>query len=316
MFIHTVHKNPELEAFRHEVREFCNAHLAPNTRRKLELGQHLERDEHDAWLRAVGAKGWLTGKWPVEHGGLGWGPEQAAILSKELGAAGAPWLIPFGTTMVGPAIYTFGTEAQKQQYLPAIAANETWWCQGYSEPGAGSDLASLRTRAVLDGDTYVVNGQKIWTTLAHWANMMFYLVRTDPDVKKQDGISFLLIDMNTPGITVKPIVSIDMSHHLNEVFFDDVRVPRENLIGEPNKDWTYAKFLLANERVGVAEVDKFKRYISQYQQLLAQTSDAGKPLLENQEFRAQLADLNTRLASLQALVNDQLAAPQVWTSHQ
>jgi len=146
--------------------------------------------------------------------------------------------------------------------------------------------------------------------------MMFYLVRTDPDVKKQDGISFLLIDMNTPGITVKPIVSIDMSHHLNEVFFDDVRVPRENLIGEPNKGWTYAKFLLANERVGVAEVDKFKRYISQYQQLLAQTSDAGKPLLENQEFRAQLADLNTRLASLQALVNDQLAAPQVWTSHQ
>jgi len=144
MFIHTVHKNPELEAFRHEVREFCNAHLAPNTRRKLELGQHLERDEHDAWLRAVGAKGWLTGKWPVEHGGLGWGPEQAAILSKELGAAGAPWLIPFGTTMVGPAIYTFGTEAQKQQYLPAIAANETWWCQGYSEPGAGSELAHPR----------------------------------------------------------------------------------------------------------------------------------------------------------------------------
>ena len=225
-----------------------------------------------------------------------------------MGKAGAPWLVPFGTTMVGPVIYTFGTEAQKQQYLPAIRRNETWWCQGYSEPGAGSDLASLRTQAVRDGDDYIVNGQKTWTTLAHWADMMFCLVRTDPDVKKQDGISFLLINMNTPGITVKPIVSIDMSHHLNEVFFDDVRVPRANLVGEENKGWTYAKFLLANERVGVAETGKFKRYIAQYRQLLQQTHCAGRPLIEDQEFRTQLADLRTRLSALEALVADQLSS--------
>ena len=307
MFIHQFEPDHELEAFRAEVREFCARELAPETRSKMDLGQHLTQSEHDVWLKALGAKGWLAGKWPKDHGGLGWTPLQAAAFQEELGNAGTPWLVPFGVTMVGPVIYTFGNEAQKQKYLPGIVRNDTWWCQGYSEPGAGSDLAGLRTRAVRDGDHYVVNGQKIWTTLAHWADMMFCLVRTDPDAKKQEGISFLLIDMKTPGITVKPIVSIDLSHHLNEVFFEDVRVPVENLVGEENKGWTYAKFLLAHERVGVAEIGKFRRYLGYLDDMLAQTREAGVPLSEQPAFRTRRVELDAQLARLEALLDDQHA---------
>ena len=310
MFIRSAEPDPGLEAFRSEVRDFCRQHLPDEIRRKQERGQKMDREEYGAWLRRLGERGWLTGKWPVEHGGLGWSPDQYAVFSEELARAGAPPLVPFGTTMVGPVIYTFGTDAQKARYLPGIIKHDTWWCQGYSEPGAGSDLASLKTRAVLEGDHYVVNGQKIWTSFAHWADMMFCLVRTDPDVKKQEGITFLLIDMNTPGITVRPIIGITKGHHLNEVFFEDARVPVENRVGDEGKGWTYAKFLLGNERVGVAEIGKFERYLSSLRQLLADTKDGGIPLAESPEFQRKLADLEVTLETVKALLADQLAAAQ------
>ena len=308
MFIHSPTPDPSLETFRAEVRSFIAQSLPEDTRRKEERGQHIDRDEYGDWLHKLGARGWLTGKWPKEAGGLDWSPEQYSILSEELGRGSAPPIVPFGVTMVGPVIYTFGTEAQKQKYLPGIMKHETWWCQGYSEPGSGSDLASLRTRAVRDGDHYIVNGQKIWTSYAHWADMIFCLVRTDPEVKKQEGISFLLIDMKTPGITVKPIIGITKGHHLNEVFFEDVRVPVENLIGEENKGWTYAKFLLANERVGVAEVGKFERYLAHLKHLLEHTKEGGEPLLSDPQFQRKLAELEVSLETVRALVADQLAA--------
>ncbi|MEM7403847.1 MAG: acyl-CoA dehydrogenase family protein [Pseudomonadota bacterium] len=310
MFIRTAQDDPSLDAFRAQVRAFCEDNLPEDLRRKQELGQHLDREEYGDWLRQLGQKGWLTGKWPKAHGGLEWGPEQSAIFSEELGRASAPPIVPFGVTMVGPVIYTFGNDEQRQRYLPGITRHDTWWCQGYSEPGAGSDLASLRTRAVRDGDHYVVNGQKIWTSYAHWADMMFCLVRTDPDVKKQEGISFLLIDMNTPGITVRPIIGITKGHHLNEVFFEDVRVPVENLIGEEGRGWTYAKFLLGNERVGVADIGKFERYLEHLRYLLGETREDGRPLSEESEFQRKVADLEVTLETVKALMADQLAAAQ------
>ncbi|HUS98448.1 MAG TPA: acyl-CoA dehydrogenase family protein [Hyphomicrobiaceae bacterium] len=308
MFIRTVERDTSLDAFRAEVREFCERELPAEVRRKQAAGQHLEREEYDDWLKRLGAKGWLTGKWPVEHGGLGWSPEQFLIFCEELGRAGAPPLVPFGPTMAGPVIYTFGTEKHKADYLPGIIKNETWWCQGYSEPGAGSDLANLKTKAERDGDHYIVNGQKIWTSQAHWADMMFCLVRTSQGGKKQQGISFLLIDMKTPGITVRPIIAITLGHHLNEVFFDDVRVPVENLIGEEGKGWTYAKFLLANERVGNVDIAKFEHYLDSLRKLLAQTKDGGRPLSEDPAFRRRVAELEVGLATVRALMADQLAA--------
>ncbi|MGI9422908.1 MAG: acyl-CoA dehydrogenase family protein [Hyphomicrobiaceae bacterium] len=310
MFIRTIEQNPALEDFRLEVRDFCERELPKETRRKQELGQHIDRDEYAAWLRKLGARGWLTGKWPKEHGGLGWDPDQYAVFSEELGRASAPPIVPFGVNMVGPVICTFGNAHQKQQHLPGIIKHETWWCQGYSEPGAGSDLANLQTRAVRDDDHYVVNGQKIWTSYAHWADMMFCLVRTNPDVKKQEGISFLLIDMQTPGITVRPIIGITKGHHLNEVFFEDVRVPAGNLIGEEGKGWTYAKFLLANERVGVVEIGKFERYLDHLRHLLRETKEGGQPLAELAEFKRKIAELDVEFETVKALLADQLAAAQ------
>jgi alkylation response protein AidB-like acyl-CoA dehydrogenase len=308
MFIRAVQHNAELDAFRAEVRAFCRSEMPAEVRRKQARGQHLERQEYDTWLKRLGARGWLTGKWPKEHGGLGWQPEQFLAFQEELGRAGAPPLISFGPTMAGPVIYTFGTTAQKQRYLGGIIKNETWWCQGYSEPGAGSDLAGLKTRAVRDGSHYVVNGQKIWTSMAHWADMMFALVRTNPGAKKQEGISFLLIDMKSPGITVRPIIGITLGHHLNEVFFDNVRVPVENLIGEENKGWTYAKFLLANERVGNIDIARLEAYLAQIRRLLDETKDGGTALAEDPVFQRRLAELEVGFATVKALMTDQLAA--------
>lgn len=308
MFIRSVHSGPGLDAFRAEVRDFCETHMPAGIRSKQRNLQHLDRHEYDAWLKLLGRKGWLTGKWPCEHGGLGWGPEQFLAFEEELGWAGAPPLETAGFALAGPVIYTFGTPEQKKKYLEDIARNNTWWCQGYSEPEAGSDLASLKTRAVRDGDHYVVNGRKIWTSLAHWADMMFALVRTNPEVKKQEGISFLLIDMNTPGITVRPIVGITLHHHLNEVFFDNVRVPVENLIGEENKGWTYAKFLLANERVHSVSIAKFEGYLAKVRSALRQTREGGKPLAQSPVFKRKMAELEVKLAAVKALLADQLAA--------
>jgi alkylation response protein AidB-like acyl-CoA dehydrogenase len=308
MFIRSARSDRSLEAFRAEVREFCRTHMPADIRRKQQRSEHLERDEYNAWLKLLGQKGWLTGKWPKQYGGLEWQPEQFLAFEEELGRSGAPPLETAGFALAGPVIYTFGTPQQKKKYLDDIARNNTWWCQGYSEPEAGSDLASLKTRAVRDGDHYVVNGRKIWTSLAHWADMMFALVRTDPDAKKQAGISFLLIDMKTPGITVRPIVGITLHHHLNEVFFDNVRVSAENLIGEENRGWTYAKFLLANERVHSISIAKFEAYLARVRRALQQTKDGGRPLAESPAFRRKMAQLEVKLAAVKALLADQLAA--------
>jgi len=308
MFIRSVAHDTTLDAFREEVRAFCEEEMPAEMRLKRTSGQHIEKAEYDLWLKRLGSKGWLTGKWPKEHGGLGWSPAHFLAFCEELGRAGSPPVPPFGTTMAGPVIYTFGTEEQKKQHLPAIMKNDAWWCQGYSEPGAGSDLASLKTKAVRDGDDYVVNGQKIWTSLAHWADWMFCLVRTSTEGKKQQGISFLLIDMKTPGITVRPIIAITLGHHLNEVFFDNVRVPASNLIGEEGKGWTYAKFLLANERVGNVDIAKFEHYLEELKKLLAVTKEGGRPLSEDPAFKRRVAELEVGLAGVKALMADQLAA--------
>jgi alkylation response protein AidB-like acyl-CoA dehydrogenase len=308
MFIRSVERNTSLDQFRAEVRAFCEKELPDEVRRKQVRGQHLEKHEYVAWLKKLGSKGWLTGKWPKEHGGQAWAPEQFMVFQEEIGRAGAPPVVPFGPTMAGPVIYSFGNEEQKRQHLPGIINGDVWWCQGYSEPGAGSDLAALKTRADRDGDDYIVNGQKIWTSTAHWADWIFALVRTSQTAKKQEGISFLLIDMKTPGITVRPIIGITLGHHLNEVFFDNVRVPIKNRIGEENKGWTYAKFLLANERVGNVDVAKLEANIDQIRELMAQTREAGKPLSEEATFRRRIAELEVSLATVKALMADQLAA--------
>ena len=308
MFIRSVERNTGLDAFRAEVKAFCAKELPESIRLKQARGQHIEKVEYDTWLKRLGSKGWLTGKWPKDKGGHGWTPEQFLAFQEEVGRAGAPPVIAFGPTMAGPVIYTFGTETQQQQHLPGIMRNNVWWCQGYSEPGAGSDLAGLKTRAVRDGGHYVVDGQKIWTSWAHWADWIFALVRTDPNAKKQEGISFLLIDMKTPGITVRPIIGITLGHHLNEVFFDNVRVPVENLIGAENKGWTYAKFLLANERVGNIDVAKFEQYLGRIRRMLTETQEGGLALSEDPLFKRRMAELEVGFATVKALMADQLAA--------
>jgi len=239
-------------AFRDEVRAFFREALPADIRRRMELGQRQSKDDIVRWQRILNAKGWAVPHWPVEWGGTRWGAVKNYIFKEEMQLAPAPDPLSFNVNMVGPVLVAFGSEEQKRRFLPKIANLDYWFCQGFSEPGAGSDLASLKTAARLEGDHYVVNGQKIWTSRAHHADWMFCLVRTDATAKQQRGISYLLIDMKTPGLTVRPIHTIDGEHHFNEVFFDDVRVPVENLVGEENKGWTYAKYLLGNERVADA----------------------------------------------------------------
>ena len=290
----------DIEAFRSEVRQFLADALTPDLLKAASLGFGISRKEGTAWHQALYKKGWIAPDWPVEQGGTGWTSTQQHVFSEELALAGAPMLMPFGLGMVGPVIYTFGTPEQQAQHLPGILDGSVWWCQGYSEPGSGSDLASLKTSAVRDGDHYVVNGQKIWTTNAHKADWIFALVRTDPDCKPQQGISFLLIDMNTPGLEVKPIVSIDGMHHLNEVYFTDVRVPVENLIGEENKGWTYAKFLLGHERSGIAGVARSKRAVAALKDISQQESDStGAPLAQSSDFMGRLAAAEIKLNALE-----------------
>jgi alkylation response protein AidB-like acyl-CoA dehydrogenase len=241
-------------AFRDEVRAFVAKHLPADLAAKVHEGKRLSRDDFLRWHRILHKQGWVAAGWPKEFGGPGWTPVQQHIFDEECAAAGAPIVIPFGVRFVAPVIQRFGNAAQKAHFLPRILSGEDWWCQGYSEPGAGSDLASLKTRAVRQGDHYVVNGQKTWTTLGQHADWIFCLVRTGTEGRPQEGISFLLIDMKTPGVTVRPIRTLEGEHEINEIWFEDVKVPVANLVGEENKGWTYAKFLLGHERTGIAGV--------------------------------------------------------------
>jgi pimeloyl-CoA dehydrogenase large subunit len=286
-------------AFRDEVRTFFKDNVPETMKQKLREGRHTSKQDLVDWTRILHKKGWAVAHWPKEHGGTGWTPVQQYIFNEELQLAPAQPPLPFGVNMVGPVIYTFGNDAQKAYYLPRIASMEDWWCQGFSEPGSGSDLASLKTTAKKKGDTYIVNGQKTWTTLAQHADWIFCLVRTDPTAKKQSGISFLLIDMKSRGITVRPIVTIDGGREVNEVFFDDVEVPAANLVGEENKGWDYAKFLLGNERTNIARVGMSKERIRRIKELASSVQSGGKPIIEDQKFREKLAMVEIELKALE-----------------
>jgi pimeloyl-CoA dehydrogenase large subunit len=287
-------------SFRDEVRTFMRTALPADIRSKLVEGRRLKKDDIVTWQRILNAKGWAVPHWPAEWGGRNWTPTQSYIFLEELQQAPAPPPLGFGVTMCGPVIIAFGSEAQKKRFLPRIANLDDWWCQGFSEPGSGSDLASLKTSAKRNGsDHYVVNGQKTWTTTAQWADWIFCLVRTDPAAKKQEGISFLLIDMKTPGITVRPIVTIDGGREVNEVFFDDVKVPAENLVGQENKGWDYAKFLLGNERTGIARVGMSKERIRRLRELATLERAHDRPLIEDERFRAKIAAVEVELKALE-----------------
>lgn len=289
----------EENAFREEVRAFLKEKMPEDIRRRMADGESMDKDDLVRWTRILAEKGWAAPHWPVEHGGTGWGPMKQYIFLEETQKWPAPQPLAFGVNMVGPVIYTFGSEAQKKKYLPRIVDLTDWWCQGFSEPGSGSDLASLKTRAVREGDHYIVNGQKTWTTLAQYADWIFCLVRTDPDAKKQAGISFLLIDMKTPGIEVRPIVTMDGGHEINEVFLTDVKVPAENLVGEENKGWDYAKFLLGNERTNIARIGISKQRVARIRELATLEISGGRPLIEDQRFREKLASIEIDLKALE-----------------
>jgi hypothetical protein len=292
--------SPQELAFRDEVRTFIAENYPANLRGKQDEGEELGREDMLSWHRVLARKGWVAPAWPREYGGPGWTATQRYIFSEELARADTVPILPFGINMVGPVIYTFGTPEQKARFLPGILSGDAWWCQGYSEPGAGSDLASLRTRAERDGDHYIVNGQKTWTTLAQHADWGFFLVRTDPTAKPQEGISFLLIDMKSPGITVKPIITLGGEHEVNEVWLDNVRVPVDNRIHEENKGWTCAKFLLAHERTGIAGVARSKRGIERLKGIASeQPGNDGQPLIANPFFRRKVAELETDLTALE-----------------
>src|SRR5215471_13190800 len=280
---------PEENAFRDEVRAFFKANLPDGIRKKAAEGIRYVKEDIVTWQRILNKKGWAVPHWPKEWGGTGWSPVQLYIFKEEMQQAPAPEPLPFGTQMVGPVIIAFARDDQKQKYLPRIRNLDDWWCQGFSEPGAGSDLASLKTSAKRDGDFYIVNGQKTWTTSAQYADWIFCLTRTDATAKKQEGITFLLIDMKTPGITVRPIQTIDGSHEVNEVFLDDVKVPVENRIYEENKGWDCAKFLLGNERTGIARVGASKAQIRRLKQIAAMERGGDKPLIEDERFAMKIA---------------------------
>lgn len=277
------------------MREFLKQELPADIATKVKLGKNMSKEDHERWQKIISKKGWYAPGWPVEFGGTDWGPIEKHIFDEESAAYGAPRLVPFGVNMVAPVIIKFGTEEQKQKYLPRILDGTDWWCQGYSEPGAGSDLASLKTRAVRDGDHYIVNGQKTWTTLGQHANWIFCLVRTDPEAQQQRGISFLLIDLDTPGITMRPIHTLDGEHEVNEVFFDDVKVPVENLVGEENKGWTCAKYLLTHERTGLAGIGASKAALSSLKRIASKQLKNGQPLIEDVMFRSQIAEIEMSL---------------------
>ncbi len=286
-------------AFRDEVRAWLRANLPADLREKVARYEELAKEDLLRWHRILAKQGWIAPWWPREWGGTDWDVVRRYIFEEECGYAGAPPLIPFGITMCAAVLLEFGTEAQKRRFLPRIYHGDDFWCQGYSEPGAGSDLASLKTRAVREGDRYVVNGQKTWTTLAHFADWIFCLVRTDPAAKKQEGISFLLIDMKTPGVTVRPLILMDGGHEVNEVFFDDVNVPAENLVHEEGKGWTVAKYLLGHERMNTARIGGSRRELERLKALAARETKDGRPLIEDPRFRDRLTRVEVELMALE-----------------
>ena len=291
--------SPEEIAFREEVRAFIDANY-PKHLKGIGLREDLSKEDFLAWHKILGKKGWSAPAWPKEYGGTGWTATQRYIWLEENARAETIPPLPFGVSMVGPVIYTFGTPEQKQRFLPGILSGDVWWAQGYSEPGAGSDLASLKTKAVREGDYYIVNGQKTWTTLGQHADWGFFLVRTDPNAKQQEGISFLLIDMKSPGVSVRPIKLLDGGYEVNDVFLEDVKVPVDQRIYEENKGWTCAKFLLAHERAGIAGVARSKRNVERLKTIAkAELGDDGKPLIESDDFQLKLAQLEIDLSALE-----------------
>jgi pimeloyl-CoA dehydrogenase large subunit len=290
---------PAEMAFRDEVRHFFRTAIPAHIRQRVSDGRHVAKQDIVTTQRILNARGWAVPHWPLEWGGQDWTPVQRYIFNEEMQSEAVPPPLPFGTQMVGPVIIAFGNEQQKRRFLPRIANIDEWWCQGFSEPGAGSDLASLKTRAERHGDVYVVNGQKTWTTLAQYADWIFLLVRTNGAAKKQEGISFLLVDMTSPGITVRPIVTIDGGREVNEVFFDDVRVPAENLVGEENKGWDYAKFLLGNERSGIARIGVSKERLRRIKRLAAMVPAGAGVLWDDLDFRKQVASVEIELKALE-----------------
>ena len=282
-------------AFRDETRSWLEGNLPGELRDKVARYEHLSREDLLSWHRILAKKGWVAPSWPKEWGGTGWNVVQRYLFEEELGYVGSPPLIPFGLTMCGPVLLRFGTDAQKKKFLPRIYNGEDFWCQGYSEPGSGSDLASLKTKAVREKDFYIVNGQKIWTTLGHYADWIFCLVRTDSSAeKRQDGISFLLIDMKTPGVTVRPLILMDGAHEVNEVFFDDVKVPAGNLVHEEGRGWTVAKYLLGHERMNTGRIGASKRELAKLKEFASSTSQ-----INNSRFRDRLARLEVELIALE-----------------
>ena len=293
---------PEEEAFRAEVQAFLQDKLPARLSRKIKAGVKLSKAEHEEWHAILQAQGWLATIWPQEYGGPGWDPVRKFIFENECALANAPRIEPFGIVMLGPVLIHFGNEAQKRHWLPRILNGDDWWCQGYSEPGAGSDLAGLKTSAErgvdAQGEHYLVNGQKTWTTLGQHANMIFCLVRTNKEGRKQEGISFLLIDMNTPGIEVRPIITIEGGHEVNEVFFTNVRVPAENLVGGENKGWTIAKFLLGHERTGIAGVGFSVALLEKLKVVAGKVLRNGRPLAQDPAFAARMAKVEIELENM------------------
>jgi alkylation response protein AidB-like acyl-CoA dehydrogenase len=296
-----------LRQFREEVRRFVRENLPSDLSRKVQLGLKLHKQDYVRWQKILYAHGWFAGAWPREHGGQGWDLAKQLAFTQQAALDNAPMVMPYGVSMVGPVLYTFGTALQRDTHLPGILSSDVWWCQGYSEPGAGSDLASLKTSAVLDGGDYIVNGTKMWTTEAHWADMMHCLVRTQQTGKPQQGISFLLIDMRTPGITVRPIITLDGIHHTNQVFFDQVRVPVQNRVGAEGEGWTIAKFLLGNERTSIADTGPKLRLLRRLQNLHSISSE-GLPASRQVLRGAKLADLEIQLLALCAVERRYVAA--------